>query len=165
MQDQILSWILFLPLIGMAAILCVPKQNTGLIKNLSLVFTGLPLVLATWLYFGIFDKADAGIQCYQERAWIPLIGAWYKVVVDGLSDRERREFILADNRVAELAEWIEPYGIQFGDRVHPRRHAALTEVDRVDELMGREAQDQLVVSDDDKEQLSIEADLLLHAQH
>jgi NADH-quinone oxidoreductase subunit M len=69
----------------MIAILFVPKTNTGLIKNVSLVFTGIPLVLATWLYFGIFDKSDPQMQCTEAFEWIPLIGAWYKVGVDGLS--------------------------------------------------------------------------------
>ena len=85
MQDHILSWIIAFPLIGMAAILCTPKANTALIKNISLVATGIPLVLATWLYFGIFDKGEAGLQCQEQYSWIPLIQAYYHVGVDGLS--------------------------------------------------------------------------------
>ena len=52
LNDHILSWITFLPLIGMVAILFVPKRSTGAVKLVSLVFTGLPLLLATYLYFG-----------------------------------------------------------------------------------------------------------------
>ena len=87
MQDHILSWIIFLPLIGMTAILFVPKSNVSLIKGLSLVFTGLPLVLATWLYFGLFDKTTGGIQevGLTKVDWISSIGAQYHVGVDGLS--------------------------------------------------------------------------------
>ena len=75
MQDHILSWIIFLPLIGMTAILCVPKTNVSLIKTLSLVFTGIPLVLATWLYFGLFDKTTGAIQevGYTNIPWIKSI--------------------------------------------------------------------------------------------
>ena len=68
MQEHILSWITFIPLIGMTLILCVPKTNTGLIKAISLVATGLPLVLATWLYFGLFQKSVAGPQFVQQLA-------------------------------------------------------------------------------------------------
>ncbi|MEM7305957.1 MAG: NADH-quinone oxidoreductase subunit M [Planctomycetota bacterium] len=87
MQDHILSWIIFLPLIGMTAILCVPKTNVSLIKTLSLVFTGIPLVLATWLYFGLFDKTTGEIQQvgYTNIPWIKMISANYHVGVDGLS--------------------------------------------------------------------------------
>jgi NADH-quinone oxidoreductase subunit M len=85
MQDHILSWIVGFPLLGMVAIMLVPKANTGLIKNVSLVFTGIPLVLATWLYFGIFDKSVGTMQCEEMYSWIPLIKANYHVGVDGLS--------------------------------------------------------------------------------
>jgi NADH-quinone oxidoreductase subunit M len=85
MQDHILTWILAFPLLGMTAILLAPKASTGLIKNIALAFTGIPLVLATWLYFGIFDKSQGAMQCVEQYTWIPLINATYKVGVDGLS--------------------------------------------------------------------------------
>jgi len=85
MQEQVLSWITFLPLIGMVAILFVPKANTGLIRTFSLIATGLPLVLATWLYFGLFDKSSAELQFVQHVTWIQSIRADYFVGVDGLS--------------------------------------------------------------------------------
>ena len=37
---------------------------------ISLVATGLPLVLATWLYFGLFDKSEAGLQLIERVPWI-----------------------------------------------------------------------------------------------
>ncbi|HED64558.1 MAG TPA: NADH-quinone oxidoreductase subunit M [Planctomycetes bacterium] len=80
-----LSWITFLPLLGMIAILFAPKTNTSLIKGISLVATGLPLVLATWLYFGLFDKLDPGLQLTERIMWIGAIKAEYYVAVDGLS--------------------------------------------------------------------------------
>ena len=85
MEHTILSWITFIPLIGMTAILLAPKNNKSAIKGISLVATGLPLVLATWLYFGMFDKTSAGYQFEQRVDWIQLIGAQYFVGVDGLS--------------------------------------------------------------------------------
>ncbi len=85
LTDHILSWITFLPLIGMVAILFVPKTNVGAIKLISLVFTGLPLILSTYLYFGPFDKAEAGLQLTERFMWISAIGAEYFVAVDGLS--------------------------------------------------------------------------------
>jgi len=85
MHEHILSWITFLPLIGMTAILMVPKENVSLIKGISLVATGLPLVLATWLYFGLFDKSSAELQLVERIDWIRAIGAQYYVGVDGLS--------------------------------------------------------------------------------
>ncbi len=85
MTEHILSWIVFIPLIGMAAIMCVPRGNNSAVKMISLVATGLPLVLATWLYFSLFDKSSSALQFQEEFLWIDLIGAHYFVGVDGLS--------------------------------------------------------------------------------
>jgi NADH-quinone oxidoreductase subunit M len=85
MTENILSWITFIPLIGMAAVLCVPRQNVALVKTLSLVATGIPLLLATWLYFGLYEKGDGALQFIERVTWIDGIKAEYFVGIDGLS--------------------------------------------------------------------------------
>ena len=82
MEAQILTWITFIPLIGMGAILLLPRQSLGAIKGVSLVATAIPLVLATWLYFGLFQKGTADLQFIQDVVWISAIDAHYKVGVD-----------------------------------------------------------------------------------
>ena len=85
MESQILTWITFIPLIGMTALMFVPKTNKSVIRLVCLVATGIPLVLATYLYFGLFDKANPELQCTVNVPWIELIGANYAMGVDGLS--------------------------------------------------------------------------------
>jgi len=85
MTEHILSWITFLPLIGMGLILLVPKTNTALVKTVAMVTTGIPLVLATWLYFGLFDKNSSELQFVQRLDWISTLKVQYFVGVDGLS--------------------------------------------------------------------------------
>ncbi len=85
MESQILSWITFVPLIGMTLILLLPKSSLGAVKGISLAATAVPLVLATWMYFGLFVKGTAEMQLVQDVPWIDSIGAHYKVGVDGLS--------------------------------------------------------------------------------
>ncbi len=85
MKEHVLSWITFIPLIGMAAILLVPKRSIGAVKAISLVATAIPLILATQLYFGWFTKGEAGLQLVERLDWISGIGAQYYVGVDGLS--------------------------------------------------------------------------------
>ncbi|MCA8980097.1 MAG: NADH-quinone oxidoreductase subunit M, partial [Planctomycetes bacterium] len=85
MESHILSWITFIPLIGTAVILLLPKRSTGAIKGVSLVATFLPLVLATQVYFGLFDKSASGYQLVERFGWIGSIKAEYYVGVDGLS--------------------------------------------------------------------------------
>ena len=83
-ESTILTWITFLPLIGATAILFVPKTSPSIIKWVSGVFTFIPLVLSTALYFSIFE-VGGGMQLIQKYMWIDLIGAEYHVGVDGLS--------------------------------------------------------------------------------
>ncbi|MEM7518959.1 MAG: NADH-quinone oxidoreductase subunit M, partial [Planctomycetota bacterium] len=87
-MPHILSWIVFLPLIGSALLLLVPKDNKTATRSISLLFTGIPFILATWLYFGgpeMFDKAFLGYQQVEDYVWIDSIGAHYKLGIDGLS--------------------------------------------------------------------------------
>ncbi len=85
MESHILSWIVFVPLIGMAVILCLGKQSITAIKGVALVATFIPLVLATIVYFGMFDTTSAEYQLVERFDWIPGIAAQYFVGIDGLS--------------------------------------------------------------------------------
>ncbi len=86
-MEHILSWITFIPLIGMTAIICLPKQSVGLIKGVSLVATAIPLVLATWLYtqFDPSSVATGGYAFEEHVPWIAGIKANYHVGIDGIS--------------------------------------------------------------------------------
>ncbi|MFT4542433.1 MAG: NADH-quinone oxidoreductase subunit M [Planctomycetota bacterium] len=83
--DNILSWITFIPMIGMVGILLAPKRNMALVKGIAMVATFIPLVLATQLYFGMFDKTFVGYQFQQQFVWIEALGVNYHVGIDGLS--------------------------------------------------------------------------------
>jgi len=85
MTEHILSWITFLPLIGMGLIFFVPSTNTALVKTIAMIATGIPFLLATWLYFGLFDKTTGELQFVERVTWITGIHAEYFVGIDGLS--------------------------------------------------------------------------------
>lgn len=94
----VLTWITFLPIIGMVAVLAVPKGNEGPVKWIPAAVTFLQLVLAVMIYFG-FDKSMTGInsvegmQFVEKASWIDVAGvSWfgrihieYFLGVDGLS--------------------------------------------------------------------------------
>jgi len=84
-ESSILSWITFIPLIGMAAVLAVPRRNLPLIKMITGVATFVPLALATRLYFSMFAKGTAAYQFVERFDWIEMIGVQYYLGVDGLS--------------------------------------------------------------------------------
>jgi len=87
----LLNWIIFIPLIGMTAILMLPKRSVGTIKLVSLVATFIPLVVATWLYFWGFERGTPEMQWVYDRPWITSakesmdMKVHYFVGIDGIS--------------------------------------------------------------------------------
>jgi len=94
----VLTWITFLPIIGMVAVLAMPKGNDAPVKWIPAAVTFLQVVLAVWIYFN-FDKGMTGIntvegmQFVEKATWIDIPGlSWvgrihieYFLGVDGLS--------------------------------------------------------------------------------
>ncbi|HTP13623.1 MAG TPA: NADH-quinone oxidoreductase subunit M [Bacteroidota bacterium] len=93
-----LTWITFLPILGMVAVLMIPKGNDTLMKWTGAVVTFLQLVLAVLIYFN-FNKGLAGIntvegmQFVEKASWIDIKSvSWfgrihieYFMGIDGLS--------------------------------------------------------------------------------
>jgi len=94
----ILTWVTFLPIVGMIIVLMMPKEQRSTIRWTSLIFVGLQLLVAIALVMK-FDKGLAGINTqvgmqFVERAtWIDIKSvAWfgrvhieYLLGIDGLS--------------------------------------------------------------------------------
>ena len=94
----ILTWILFLPIIGMIIILLIPGDKLKAIRITATAITGLQVVLAA-IIFKYFDRAIAGInsiegfQYVENFSWITVeavpwfgrIEIFYLVGIDGLS--------------------------------------------------------------------------------
>ena len=94
----ILSLITFLPVVGMIAILCIPKSEAKVIKSLTLVVTGLQVILAAIIMMnfnysmgGIYDPKS--FQFMEKFRWIDISGlSWigrikvdYFIAIDGIS--------------------------------------------------------------------------------
>lgn len=93
-----LSWITFLPIIGMIAVLLLPKENRNAIRWTALAVTFLQLVIAAFIFFN-FNRGMAGIntvegmQFVEKASWINIQGVpWFGKIhveyflgVDGLS--------------------------------------------------------------------------------
>jgi len=94
----VLTWITFLPVLGMIAVLMLPKDAGGPIRWTALLVTVLQVVLAV-VVFAKFDRGMAGIntqagmQFVEKASWIDVTSvAWfgrlhieYLVGIDGLS--------------------------------------------------------------------------------
>ena len=83
-MSNVLTWITFLPIIGILFILFAPKENKNVVRIIAAVFTGLQLVLAVWIYIN-FDRGTAGFQFTEQYDWIPSFNIHYFMGIDGLS--------------------------------------------------------------------------------
>jgi NADH-quinone oxidoreductase subunit M len=82
--QNILTYMTFIPLVGMFAVLALPSRRHDLIRMAALVFTIPPLLMAIWLYNN-FDRATDGIQFMVRHPWISSYNIQYLMGVDGLS--------------------------------------------------------------------------------
>jgi NADH-quinone oxidoreductase subunit M len=88
----ILTWITFLPIVGMVAVLLLPKGSNSSVRWTALGFTVLQVILAV-VIFTRFDRTFAGMQFVEQGAWIDVKSvSWFGRVhieyflgIDGIS--------------------------------------------------------------------------------
>ena len=89
-DSHILSLMTFLPLLGAAVILCVPKGKDDVVRWIAAAASFLPLMLAVRLWFA-YDRTVAGVnvanqfQFVEQYSWIPSINVEYFMGADGIS--------------------------------------------------------------------------------
>ena len=82
-----LSFIVFLPLVGAILVLLVGgrgDRRESLVRNLALL-TSLVTFAATLVLWWRFDPTSAAYQFEERHAWIPAFGIQYYIGVDGIS--------------------------------------------------------------------------------
>ena len=88
MQSYILSLLIFLPLLGGAVVLCLPKANLALIRWVSLVFAAANVIISfiLALLYSQASVSNFSHSSFKETLpWIPSIGINYTLDVDGIS--------------------------------------------------------------------------------
>jgi len=78
----ILNLVLFLPLIGAALLVVVPRESGALVRGVSLAVMVVQLALTAWLY-ARFDSTVAGLQFETRLPWIAAWGVSYQIGLDG----------------------------------------------------------------------------------
>ena len=79
-----LSAILLSCVVGLMVILFIPDERKMLIKWVSLVFSGIAMVLSIYLFFA-YDKTKGGFQFVEKVLWVKSLGINYHNAVDGFS--------------------------------------------------------------------------------
>jgi NADH-quinone oxidoreductase subunit M len=80
----LLSLIIWLPLLGAAAILFVPPAQTRAIRTIALAAAGLSFLLSLYAAAN-FDTTTGAMQFVESLAWVPEMGMAYTLGLDGLS--------------------------------------------------------------------------------
>ena len=80
----LLSLVLYLPLVGIAALAAVPERNEDLMRRVSLGTMILQLLCAAYLYVR-FDATIAGLQFETRFPWISDWGVYYHIGLDGMN--------------------------------------------------------------------------------
>lgn len=84
MMSHILSWLIFLPLLGALAIIALPRLSDTASRWIALAVTtvvfGLSLVMLC-----AFDGTSAEFQFIEKSVWFPSLGISYHLGVDGIS--------------------------------------------------------------------------------
>lgn len=80
----ILSVIVWLPLVGVAAILFLPAKQVKAIQAVALGCAGVSFLLCWSLLFA-FDRGTTDLQFTERVEWIPDLGMTYSLGLDGLS--------------------------------------------------------------------------------
>ncbi len=80
----ILTAILMSTIVGLLVILCIPDDRPKLVKQVSLFFAGVGLILALWLYQA-YDVQKGGLQFVERYLWVKSLGIYYFNAVDGIN--------------------------------------------------------------------------------
>lgn len=83
-QDNIINFVVFLPLIGALIVFWLPEDEKPLIRRLAFAWSFIPLILVIIMWL-TYDRVDAGFQFEAFAEWFPTIGANYHMGVDGIS--------------------------------------------------------------------------------
>jgi NADH-quinone oxidoreductase subunit M len=82
--NGILNWILWLPVIGMIAVILTPKAKENVIRMVTLATTAVTLVLSVLLYLK-FDTSTAAMQFVVKVPWIEQFYINYSLGIDGIT--------------------------------------------------------------------------------
>lgn len=84
MENHILSWMIFFPLVGMALVAIVPSDKHNLIRWISAGATALPLALAVKVFIA-FERSTTEFQFVERTPWIRIFNIDYFLGIDGIS--------------------------------------------------------------------------------
>lgn len=83
-MNNLLSLLIFLPLILAIPIIFFKKEKETLIKSYALIVSLIPLAIAVYLFFA-YDPSNPGYQFVEKFKWIEITNTFYFLGIDGIS--------------------------------------------------------------------------------
>ena len=83
-QFPILTTILLSTIIPLLVILFIPDDRPQFVKQVSLLFAGIGVVLCLWLYVN-YDVQKGGLQFVERYLWVKSLGIYYFNAIDGIN--------------------------------------------------------------------------------
>ena len=84
MELPILSFLVFFPILGIAALLFINRKQHLLLKQATMGIALVEFIFSLKVWFG-FDSATPAMQFVERHAWLPQYGISYYVGLDGFS--------------------------------------------------------------------------------
>ena len=78
MGFNILSILVFLPILGLIIIMVLPKSAAPKAKIVALIFTLFTVAIAAYIWF-IFDKTSGSMQFVEKYSWIQGVNIYYNL--------------------------------------------------------------------------------------
>jgi proton-translocating NADH-quinone oxidoreductase chain M len=83
-MDNILIFLIVLPIIGAVSLTFIPSWDVQLMRTLALIFSFLTFILSLFLWVG-FNKSTSKFQFVTEILWIPNLNINLTLGIDGIS--------------------------------------------------------------------------------
>ena len=83
-MENILSLLIWIPILGAIVVAFLPRDNENLVRYTSAAVTGLQFIVAIVLWRK-FDPSNGSMQFMERYEWIPSLNISYILGVDGLS--------------------------------------------------------------------------------
>ncbi len=80
----LLPALLAVPVLGAVLVMLLPKGEDGLARGVGLGISAIAFLVSLAI-LGPYDSADGNLQLIFDKEWIPVLGARFKLGVDGLS--------------------------------------------------------------------------------
>ena len=84
MGFNILSILVFLPILGLIIIMLLPRSAAPKAKTVALIFTLFTVAISAYIWF-IFDKTSGNMQFVERYNWIQGVNIYYNIGIDGIS--------------------------------------------------------------------------------